>query len=169
MFGRNWRLPASDNENFDLNTLSEHRNIRSKLQMIEAETLSHVVDVITSAKESGRAITAAIDSTTKRGVGTFATQGLSVGQDCPLTLPLLGISGETTEEVALQIDMGFDILAICSGSTAKEVQGIAKELQTLYDLDKPAGQLFCGSHTTLGFSSSHHKKVSIIESDMKIV
>ena len=183
MFGRNWKLSDSDSENFDINTLPEHRNIRSKLQMIEVETLSHVVDAITTAKESGRAITASIDSTTKRGVGTFATQGLSVGQECPLTLPLLGISGETTEEVALQVDMGFEILAICSGSTAKEVysnvsvhmtdsvshnKGIAKELQTLYDLDKPAGQLFCGSHTTLGFSSSLNKKVSIIESDMKI-
>ena len=44
-------------------------------------------------------ITAAIDSTTKRGVGQFATQGLSIGRDTPIPLPLLPIGGETTEEV----------------------------------------------------------------------
>ena len=44
---------------------------------------------------------------------------------------------------------------------------IAKVLQELYNLDKAAGQLFCGSYTTLGFASALHKVVSI-ERDMKL-
>ena len=151
--------------------------------MVEAETLSLVVSSITEAKETGRAITASIDSTTKRGVGQFATQGLQIGKNCPVPLPLMSICGETTEEVALQVDHGMEILAACSGTTAKEVykkvdvhmtdsvghnKGIAKELATLYDLDEPAGQIFCGSHTTLGFSNAMNKKVSVIETDMKV-
>ena len=47
-------------------------------------------------------------------------------------------------------------------------KGINKVLQEMYSLDKPAGQLFCGSHTTLGFSNSMDKEVGRIEEDMKI-
>ena len=43
-----------------------------------------------------------------------------------------------------------------------------KILQELYSLDEPAGQLFCGSHTILGFSTSMDKLVGKIEEDMKI-
>ena len=38
----------------------------------------------------------------------------------------------------------------------------------MYSLDEPAGQLFCGSHTTLGFSNAMDKVVGKIEDDMKI-
>ena len=104
MFGRQWKLPASDTETFDQDTLPDIRNIRSKLQLVEAETLNLVVSSITEAKNAGRAITASIDSTTKKGVGQFATQGIQIGRNCPVPMPLMGISGETTEEVALQVD-----------------------------------------------------------------
>ena len=155
----------------------------SDLQLIEVETLSFAVSKISTANESGSAITAAIDSTTKRGVGQFATQGIHIGRNDPVPLPLMGISGESTQDVALQVDFAMEILAAVSGKTAQEVyknidvhmtdsvshnKGIAVELQKLYDLDEPAGQIFCGSHTTLGFSSALNKKVSAIETDMKI-
>ena len=44
------------------------------MNLIEAETLSFVVEEIQAGAESGRMITAAIDSTTKKRVGQFATQ-----------------------------------------------------------------------------------------------
>ena len=112
MFGRQWKLPDINSEVFDMDTLPDIRNIRSKLQLVEAETLSMVVSSISEAKESGRAITASIDSTTKRGVGQFATQVIQIGQNCPVPMPLIGISGETTEEVALQMIMQWRFLQL---------------------------------------------------------
>ena len=100
MFDRQWKLPDCDSDTFDLDTLPDVRNIRSKLQLIEVETLSFAVSKISTANESGSAITAAIDSTTKRGVGQFATQGIHIGRNDPVPLPLMGISGESTQDVA---------------------------------------------------------------------
>ena len=176
-------MPDSDSDTFDSDTLPDRRNIREKMELIEAETLDLAVNKIIDAKEAGHTITHAIDSTTKKGVGTFATQGIHIGRNCPIPLPLMGISGESTKEVALQVDFGFQILSAVSGVPAKEIyqkidvhmtdsvahnKGIAKELSDLYSLDTVAGQLFCGTHTTLGFSSSMNKTVSMIEKDMKV-
>ena len=47
-------------------------------------------------------------------------------------------------------------------------KGFAKILQEMYSLEEPAGQLFCGSHTTLGFSNSMDKMVGKVEEHMKI-
>ena len=105
----------------DLDTLPDVRNIRSKLNLMEAESLSLAVANIEQAKEDGHTITAAIDSTTKKSVGTFATQGIHIGRNVPFPLPLIGISGESTEEIALQIDFGMEVLAAVSGTTAKEI------------------------------------------------
>ena len=128
-------------------------------------------------------ITAAIDSTTKKGVGQFATQGLSIGRNTPFPLPLLPICGESTEDVASQVAMGMEVLAAVKGIPAKEVyemvdvhmtdsvshnKYINKELADLYDLEKPAGQLFCGVHTCLGFSGDMDTSVARIEADMKL-
>ena len=183
MMGRKWKMPDSESDTFDSDTLPDRRNIREKMELIEAETLDLAVNKIIDAKEAGHTITHAIDSTTKKGVGTFATQGIHIGRNCPIPLPLMGISGESTKEVALQVDFGFQILSAVSGVPAKEIyqkidfhmtdsvahnKGIAKELSDLYSLDTVAGQLFCGTHTTLGFSSSMNKTVSMIEKDMKV-
>ena len=108
--------------------------------------------------------------------------GIHVGQNVPFPLPLLPICGETTEDVALQTGFAFEILAAVHG-LSKEViyklinahmtdsvehsKGFAKILADLYNLDTPAGQIFGGTHTTLGFSSAMCKMVSAIERDMK--
>ena len=47
-------------------------------------------------------------------------------------------------------------------------KGFAKILAEMYDLEKPAGQIFCGSHTTLGFSSVMNKVMRQVEADMKM-
>ena len=77
----------------------------------------------------------------------------------------------------------MEILAAVKGIPAKEVyqlvdvhmtdsvshnKGIYKVLADLYDLNTPAGQIFCGSHTTLGMSGALNKIVAVIESDMKM-
>ena len=131
----------------------------------------------------GRMITHAIDSTTKKRVGSFACQGIHVGRNVPFPLPLLPICGEKTEDIADQTDFAFEVLAAVHGKPKEEIyklvnahitdttdhnKGFSKLLAELYDLETPAGQLFCGTHTTLGFSSAMCKMVAIIERSMKI-
>ena len=79
--------------------------------------------------------------------------------------------------------MGFEMLATIRGVPVREVyslvdshmtdsvghnKGFAELLSEMYNLDKPAGQLFCGSHTTLGFSSTMNKILRMVEADMKM-
>ena len=47
-------------------------------------------------------------------------------------------------------------------------KGFAAILQEIYDLDEPAGQLFCGTHTTLGFAAAMNKAQNLIHA-MKMV
>ena len=81
----------------------------------------------------------------------------------------------------MQVDMALTLVAAVRGTTSKELyklidthmtdatehnKGLAELLQEAYDLDKPAGQLFCGSHTTLGFSSAINKFMRLLEAEM---
>ena len=183
MFQRAWKLPDKDSESYDLDTLPEVPNIITSMQLIEAETLSLAVDKITEAKRDGRMITHSIDSTTKRGVGQFATQGLCIGRDNPFPLPLLPICGESTEDVADQVSLAIDVLGAVKGIPPAEVyqlvdthmtdsvshnKGVNTVLAEVYDRDTEAGQLFCGVHTTLGLSGDMDKKVARVEADMKL-
>ena len=91
MFGRKWKLHSESSETIDKDTMPEKKNIREKLNLIEAETLSFIVDAVRAGAEEGRMITAAIDSTTKKRAGQFATQGIHIGQNVPFPLPLMNI------------------------------------------------------------------------------
>ncbi|KAI9548371.1 hypothetical protein NQZ68_010593 [Dissostichus eleginoides] len=128
-------------------------------------------------------ITYASDSNPKKGVGQFMVQGLHVGQDSPFPLPILPIHRETTEDIAMQLDMGFEILASVRGVSVEDVyklvdahmtdstehnKGFSKLLAEMYNLETPAGQIFCGTHTTLGFSSAMNKVMRLVEADMKM-
>ncbi|KAJ8411822.1 hypothetical protein AAFF_G00154600 [Aldrovandia affinis] len=110
-------------------------------------------------------------------------QGLHVGQDNPFPLPILPIHGETTQDIAMQVDIGFEILALVRGVSFEDVyklvdthmtdstehnKGFSKLLAEMYNLETPAGQLFCGTHTTLGFSSAMNKVMRLVEADMKM-
>ena len=198
MFNRNWKA-HDESEVIDINTVPNKRNIREANKLIEAHSLSLVVDELQARKEEGRMVTHAMDSTTKKGVGQFAVAGIHIGQESCFPLPVLPIHGETTEDIAmqvvplysfnsfksflLQVDMGFEVLAAVRGVPVKEVyslvdahmtdsvqhnKGFTDILQELYSLEKPAGQLFCGTHTTLGFSSAMNKKLRQLEADMKM-
>ena len=156
-----------------MDTLPDVRSIRDSMQLIEAETLSLAVDKIEEAKRDGRMITHSIASTTKRGVGQFATQGLCIGCDNPFPLPLLPICGESTEDVADQVALAIDVLGAVKGIPPAEVyqlvdthmtdsvshnKGVNTVLVEVYNRDTEAGQLFCGVHTTLGLSGDMDKK-----------
>ena len=108
-------------------------------------------------------------------------QGIHIGQASALPLPLLPICGESREDIAAQLGMGLEILSAVSGVEvevlAKQVdtlltdstehnKGVNVILQELYDFEKPAGQIFCGVHTTLGFSSKMNSMVLRIELKM---
>ena len=183
MFNTSWKMLDRDSDTYDVDTLPDIANVSKQLDLIEAETLSFAVDKIGEGKAAGRPITAAIDSTTKKGVGQFATQGISIGRETPIPLPLIPICGESTEDVAMQVALIIDILAAVKGVPREEIyklidchmtdsvahnKGINLVLAAIYDLDEPAGQLYCGSHTTLGFSAAMNKVVSILERDMGI-
>ncbi|QQP51201.1 Hypothetical protein FKW44_012475, partial [Caligus rogercresseyi] len=98
-------------------------------------------------------------------------------------LPILSIHRETTEDIAMQVDMGFEILASVRGVSVEDVyklvdvhmtdstehnKGFSKLLAEMYNLETPAGQIFCGTHTTLGFSSAMNKVMRLVEADMKM-
>ena len=184
LFDRSWSLQKNvDNTEDNRDILPSHRSIREALGLIETQALAQTVDRMVEGKSQGRMVTHAIDSTTKKGVGQFATQGIHIGRDSALPMPLIKIAGETTQDIAFQVDHGFHCLAIAKGISVEEVysmvsthmtdsvehnKGINKILQEMYNLDEPAGQLFCGSHTTLGLSSAMDKIVSMIEEDMKL-
>ena len=183
MFGRKWKNPEDSEGSFNIDTLPNIRNIRIALQQIEVQSLSLVVDMLMMEKEKGRMVTHASDSTTKKGVGQFIVQGQHVGQDCPYSLPILSIHGEATEDIAIQEDMGMEVVAAVRGVKVEEIyqlvdthitdsteynKGFAEHLAEMYNLEKPAGQLFCGTRTALGFSSAMNKVVRILEAEMKM-
>ena len=79
--------------------------------------------------------------------------------------------------------MGLEILAVCSGEPLESLaskldtlmtdsvehnKSVNSILASLYSLDTIPGQIFCGSHTVLGFSDKMDKIVSKIEENMKL-
>ena len=72
---------------------------------------------------------------------------------------LSAVSGVEVRELASQVD------TLLTDSTEHN-KGVNVIIQELYDLDKPAGQIFCGTHTTLGFSNSMNSVVLKVELKM---
>ena len=105
VFGRKWKQPLEDTDTFDLNTLPDRRNIREALKMQEAQDLDLMVDKFEAGKAADKPLTHFSDSTTKARVGQFVAQGIHVGRDPPFPLPILSIDGETTEDIAMQVEL----------------------------------------------------------------
>ena len=182
LFGRRWSK-AGVKKTIDNDTLPGKKHVIEALRQIEAQSLDLVVREMKKGKEEGHMITLASDSTTRRDVGKFIGMGVHIGKEGSLTLPLLGIGSESREDIALQLSMGLEQLSICSGVAVKELleqvdvlftdsvdhnKGVNFILQEMFDLDKPPGQLFCGTHTCLGFSNAQNKVVTEVESKMKL-
>ena len=47
-------------------------------------------------------------------------------------------------------------------------KGFAKVLADMFNLDTVKGQLFCGTHTTLGFSGAMNKILAVVARDMTL-
>ena len=183
MFGRKWKHNMDDSQTYDKDTAPGKKHIVESLSKIEAHSLSLMADLVTQGKEDGRMVTLASDSTTRKGVGQFQGQGIHIGNGSAFPLPLLSISSETREDIAEQLGMGLQILSICSGEPVDSLagkldtlltdsvehnKGVNEILAKLYDLDTAPGQIFCGTHTVLGFSDKMDKMVSFIETKMKL-
>ena len=183
MFGRNWKKHTEDSEKIDKDTVPAKKQIVDALRKIETQSLDLMVNEVSKEKEDGRMVTMASDSTTRKGVGQFQGQGLHIGTGTDFPLTMLSISSETREDIAQQLGMGLEISAICSGDS---VESLAAQLDTLptdsmkhnksvneilskmYNLDTIPGQIYCGTHTVLGFSDKMDKLVSKIEINMKL-
>ena len=152
-------------------------------ELIEAKSLACLTKEVTEASQAGRMITHATDSTTKKGVGKFAVAGIHIGQNVPFPLPLIPVSGEKTSDIADQCALMCQILSAVSDKSEKEIyeqfdahmtdstehnKGFAELLKEMYNLDSCAGQLFCGTHTTLGFASGMNKQLALVERDMTL-
>ena len=74
MFGRRWKKSDGDNDSFDIDTAPTKMAVLEKLRLIEAESLSLVVEEMTRGGEQGHMVTHASDSTTKKRVGQFIGQ-----------------------------------------------------------------------------------------------
>ena len=96
-------------------------------------------------------------------------------------MPILGVSSETTQNTADAIACDFKILEAASGILAKELynavdvhmadstahnKGVAAALASQFERAKAAGQIFCDSHTTLGFDRRMSKDVHDIKDKM---
>ena len=183
LFDRRWKIHEEKSNAFLLDTLPHTRNIRHAEELIEAKSLSCVVAEMQKNSEEERMITHATDSTTKKGVGQFAVAGIHIGQNVPFPLPLIPVVGEKTEDIAMQCSLMFEILGATTKKPKEDVykivdahmtdstkhnKGFAALMADMYDLAKPARQLFCGTHTTLGFAAGMNKQIAIIERDMTL-
>ena len=76
IFDRNWDLSELSDKDGDVrDKMPSARSIREAMALLETEALSCTVDMMEQGREEGRMVTHAIDSTTKKSVGQFATQG----------------------------------------------------------------------------------------------
>jgi len=189
LFGRKWKMPTesqeceNDESVFDRDTLPTEKNIRRQLKNIEAYSLKLVGDKVIDAKESGATITHATDSTTRKYVGSFAPAGLHINRDEYVPLPTLPISSETTKNVADSIVTDFRLLEAASGHSAEDLyaavdvhmtdstshnKGIAELVGAEFNRADKAGQIFCDTHTALGFDRGMNKQIHDIEEKMGI-
>lgn len=74
---------------------------------------------------------------------------------------LAAVSDKSEKEIYKQVD------AHMTDSTEHN-KGFTEIMKDMYNLDTAAGQLFCGTHTTLGFSSAMNKQLALVERDMTL-
>ena len=65
--------------------------------------------------------THATDSTTKREIGKFSVAGIHIGNNVPFPLPLIPVSGESTNDIAEQCKLMFEILAVVDGKSCGDL------------------------------------------------
>ena len=187
LFGRKWKLPSMDKNDkdeestFDADTLPVKQSQRSMVNKVEALSLKLVGDRVIEADSEGATITHATDATTRKKVGTFAPAGLHINKDEYLPLSTLQLSSETTENIANSIEVEFNLLAAASGHSSDSLynavdvhmtdatahnKGVSTILAEKFNREVEAGQIFCDTHTVLGFDRSMKKVITSIEESM---
>ena len=81
LFLTKWKVNCKEKNNPDDDTLPSKSCIREAMEMVEAKSLSCIVNEIEDKSAEGRMITHATDSTTEKRVGKFAVSGIHVGQN----------------------------------------------------------------------------------------
>ena len=71
------------------------------MELIEAKSLSCVVNQVEDQAATGRMVTHATDSTTKKRVGKFAVSGIHIGRNAPFPLPVIPVGSEATEDIGV--------------------------------------------------------------------
>ena len=66
----------------------------------------------------------AINSTTKNCVEKFDEQEFYVGQELLFRLLIINIAGEIIKDIALQIDLAFEILAAIKATVDEDIYGL---------------------------------------------
>ena len=90
---------------FEMDTFPHERNVRSATRQIEVKGMCCMGDELGGAKHDDRMLTRATDSTTNKGIGSFAASGIHIGKNVPFPLPLIFICGETTTDIAEQCSL----------------------------------------------------------------
>ena len=108
MFDMCWK-EHHQGETIDIDTMPHNNKVLDKLKLIEAQSLSMVVDEMGAESKKGRIMTHAIDSTTKWR-WDICLPGYTHWPKCPISSSTYYICGETTEDIALQTDFAFEVL-----------------------------------------------------------
>ena len=188
LFGRKWKLPSEDKNDdddeestFDADTLPITKNQRIMVNKIEAYCLKLIGDRVIKADSEGATITHATDATTRKIVGTFAPQGLHINNKEFLALPTLQLSSETTDNITDSVIVDFKMIEAASGHSAESLysavdvhmtdatahnKGLSTKLAEKFSREVEAGQIFCDTHTVLGFDRSMTKEIQSIEGSM---
>ena len=139
------------------------------------------METVIEADSEGATITHATDATTRRIVGTFAPQGLHINNKEFLALPTLQLSSETTDNITDSVIVDFKMIEAASGHSAESLysavdvhmtdatahnKGLSTKLAEKFSREVEAGQIFCDTHTVLGFDRSMIKVINSIEENM---
>ena len=104
LFDREWKVQEKEKKRSDLrDSMPSFRSVQEAMVLMETQALSQTVDRMEEGREDGKMVTHSIDSTTKKAIGQFAAQGIHIGRDSAIPLPLINICGESTEDIALQV------------------------------------------------------------------
>ena len=168
LFERKWKILDDEEDAFDMDTLPHEGNLRTAARQIEVKGMACVVQVNTCDRFDYKERSWAIFRVWNPHWSKYS-----------VPLPLIPVCGETTDDIAMQCKLLFEILDVVDNVSPEDLysdtvdshmtdstqynKGFAKVLADMFNLDTVKGQLFCGTHTTLGFSGAMNKILAVVE------
>ena len=182
LFGRNWKMSNETKNGGDLlDTMPSPAAVSKMMKNIQVGTLKLAAQRVSEAKTDGAVISFATDSTTRKGVGKFAPNGLHINKEEYIPLLTLPIASETRENNAEAVVTSFDLLAVGSSCSKEDLyrnvdvhltdstahnHGVTEIVAHKLDREVPAGELFCTTHTVLGFDNAMTKVIKKLEENL---